>query len=305
VRAPSRPKSLGNVPTPGRRRLRTAVIVPAGPSDDVFDTVHSVVRYTDPSRVILVIDDRGELRAEQSVARLRELSPDIAVIPAPAARAGRCGGLWVKLSAGYRWTLDNFDPDLVMRLDADAVMLGPGLEDLAERSFASDQGLGLLGSYRVGTDGGLRDFSWVARQLRAETGSRGLAHSKMRALLRHYHRLARSNGYEDGEHVLGGAYIHRGAVITAIAGNGWLDQARGVERTRLGDDHLISLLTVAAGYRMADFGGPDGPMALAWQGLPAHPADLLARGKLVTHSVRSWHDLTEQQIRDFFAAARA
>jgi hypothetical protein len=285
--------------------VRVAVVVPAGPSDDVFDTVDSVVRYADPSRVILVIDDRGDQQPEQSLARLRELSPDIAVIPAPAARPGRHGGLWVKLSTGYRWILSNFDPALVMRLDADAVMLGPGLEDQAERSFASDGAVGLLGSYRIGTDGGRRDFSWAARQLRAETGLRGFARPKMRGQLRRYHRLARSDGYEDGEHVLGGAYIHRAAAINAIAGNGWLDEARGIERTRLGDDHLISLLTVAAGYRIADFGGPDGPLALAWQGLPAHPADLLARGKLVTHSVRSWHDLTEQQIRDIFAAARA
>jgi hypothetical protein len=285
--------------------VRIAVIVPAGPGDDVLDTVDSVVRYADPSRVILVVDDRGDQRPEQSQARLRQLSPDIAVLPAPAARPGRYGGLWVKLSAGYQWILTNLDPDLVMRLDADAVMLGPGLEDRAERSFASDRTVGLLGSYRIGADGGRRDFSWVARQLRSETGLRGFARLGMRGQLRHYHRLARRNGYEDGEHVLGGAYIHRAAAISAIAGNGWLDEARSVERTRLGDDHLISMLTVAAGYRIADFGGPDGPMALAWQGLPAHPADLLALGKLVTHSVRSWHDLTEQQIREIFAAARA
>jgi hypothetical protein len=66
----------------------------------------------------------------------------------------------------------------------------------------------------------------------------------------------------------------------------------------------MALLTRAAGYRIGDFGGPIDPLALKWQGLPAHPADLLNAGKLVTHSVRSWQDLTERQIRDIFAKER-
>lgn len=66
----------------------------------------------------------------------------------------------------------------------------------------------------------------------------------------------------------------------------------------------MSLLTIAAGFRIEDFGRPADPMALKWQGLPAHPADLLAAGKLITHSVRSWRELEERQIRDIFAAAR-
>jgi hypothetical protein len=73
----------------------------------------------------------------------------------------------------------------------------------------------------------------------------------------------------------------------------------------LADDHLMSLLTVAAGFRIADFGGPEDPLALKWRGLPAHPAELLADGKLITHSVRSWDDLSERQIRSIFAEARA
>jgi hypothetical protein len=66
----------------------------------------------------------------------------------------------------------------------------------------------------------------------------------------------------------------------------------------------MGLLTVAAGYHIADFGRPADPIALAWKGLPAHPEELLARKKLVTHSVRSWESLEESQIRNFFREAR-
>ena len=114
---------------------------------------------------------------------------------------------------------------------------------------------------------------------------------------------ADANGYEPGEHPLGGAYIHSGAAVRAMHRNGWLDLPL-LAHSGMGEDHLFSLLTVAAGFRIADFGGPDDPLAVRWRGLPAHPSQLLADGKLVTHSVRSWEDLDEAAIRRLFAAAR-
>ena len=72
----------------------------------------------------------------------------------------------------------------------------------------------------------------------------------------------------------------------------------------LEDDHILALVTVAAGFRLADFGGPDSPVAVRMYSLPAHPAELLATGKMVVHSVRSWQDLTEPDIREFFAKSR-
>jgi len=287
------------VPTP--LQVRLAVIVPAGPRDDVLDTLASVVRYTEPSRIILVVDDTGTLSGD---SRIRSLSTDIAVIPAPSGLPpGTQGGLWVKLAAGYRWILERYQPRIVLRLDADALLLGPGLEDAAEQAFARSPEVGLLGSYRIGADGQSRDFSWPARQLRAEAGIRGLLHPRRRAVLRHYLRLARGSGYVAGEHVLGGAYIHSWAAVHSMDEKGWFAESWPAW-SELADDHLTALITVAAGYRLGDFGGPAGPLALKWKGLPAHPADLLAAGKLVTHSVRSWQDLDERQIRGFFAQAR-
>src|SRR5262249_47995790 len=114
---------------------------------------------------------------------------------------------------------------------------------------------------------------------------------------------ASTHGYTDGEHALGGAYIMSAEAIGTIDRNGWFTRPE-LGTTSMGEDHITSMLTVAAGYRIGDFSGPDDPMAGKWGGLPAHPADLLARGKLVTHSVRSWGDLSQADIRDIFAAAR-
>jgi hypothetical protein len=281
------------------RPVRVAVIIPAGPRDDVADTVASVVQYTDPSRVILVINDTGQAGSGQ----LRGLDRDIVVIPAPDTVAGALGGLWVKVAAGYAWVLERFRPGIILRMDADAMMLGAGIEAAAEKAFADDPGTGLLGSYRIGPDGHHRDFSPVARILRAEEGPRGLLHPRCRSRVRYYAELARQHGYTAGEHALGSAYLHSYQAASRLHGNGWLNQPR-LGHSKLGDDHLMSLLTVAAGFRIGNFGGPADPLALKWRGLPAHPRELLEGGKLITHSVRSWGDLTERQIRAIFAEAR-
>jgi hypothetical protein len=288
----------GGSSTAGQRQaVRIAVVIPTSSRDDVADTLASVLRYTDPSRVVVVLDDT------QSPDTNLASSSEVAVIKAKPARPGTQGGLWIKAGSAYRWLLERYQPGIVLRLDADAVVLGSGLEAAAESIFSRHPEVGLLGSYRVGPDGGRRDFRPAARQLRAEIGSRGLRHPLLRAGLRRYARLARDHGYVDGEHVLGCAFLLRAEAIQAIYDNGCFDQP-WLERSRLGDDQIMSLMTVAAGFKLADFGGPADPLALKWKGLPADPAELLASGKLITHSVRSWGDLTERQIREVFAAAR-
>ena len=284
------------------RPVRIAVIIPAGPRDDIVDTLTSVVDYTDPSRVILVIDDTGTL--DGRFAQIRDLCGDIIVMTPPDTVPGILGGLWVKVAAGYTWLLERFRPGIILRMDADALMLGRGIEAAAEEAFARHPGVGMLGSCHQDSDGNSRDFSPVARILRAEEGLRGLIHPRRRSLVRYYARLARQRGYVAGEHALGAAYIHSYHAASCLYRKGWLNEPR-LGSSKLADDHLMSLMTVAAGFRIGDFGGPEDPLALKWRGLPAHPSELLAEGKLITHSVRSWGDLTERQIRSIFAQARA
>jgi len=286
-----------------RSRKRAAFVVPAGRcDDDLLDTLTSILHYSDPARLVVVIDDLS--RSGASLPDLEDLSSDIVVLQPPAGLpANGFGGLWAKTAFAYHWLLERYEPRLVVRLDTDALLIGAGLEACAERAFASDSRLGLLGAYRIGPDGGERDFSWAAHQVRATAGVRGMLHPRRRLALRLYRELAGTYGYTDGEHALGGAYILSGDAIGTIDRNGWFTRPE-LGSALMGEDHITSMLTVAAGYRIADFSGPDDPMAVKWIGLPAHPADLLARGKLVTHSVRSWGDLSQSEIRGIFAAAR-
>jgi hypothetical protein len=250
----------------------------------------------------VAVDDNSSLQSR--IKQVADLANDIVVLPAPPAAPGGHGGLWVKLTTGYRWILERYVPNIILRMDSDALLIGRGLEARAMQMFDDNAKVGLLGAYRIGPDGGLRDPSWAARQLRAEIGLRGLLHAGRRSLLRRWAHQAHTHGYVDGESVLGGAYIHCYQAANRIYEQGWFNQPL-MASSKLGEDHIMSLLTIAAGFRISDFGGPTDPMALKWRGLPAHPTELLATEKLITHSVRSWQNLSEQEIREIFAKARS
>lgn len=275
---------------------RMVVVIPAGPRDDLPDTLRSVLRYVDAEQVIVIDDTKGR-GIEFSHDKLTIIS---AVIN--SSRFSTCGQLWVSLAAAFRHVVETTEFDLLLRLDADALILGPGIGEAASARFERYPKLGALGAYRTGPDGGTRDWTPARKVIKAELGLRGLRRPSTRKTLRKL--LADAPGYVLGEHILGAAVVYRGQTIRAMYDRGLLNLAE-FANSGVDEDYLFGLITVATGYEMGDFSGPEDPMAVRWKGLPAAPAELLKAGKLVTHSVRSWGGMGEREIREYFAAARS
>jgi hypothetical protein len=275
-------------------KWKMVVVVPGGPNDDVADTLRSVLHYADPELIVVIDDTQGRgigLKHPKLVEIL------------PAASTHRdLGGLWVNLSKAFRYAVENTEFDLLLRLDADALLLGPGIAEAAGERFQRFPEIGALGAYRISPDGGLRDWASARRALLIELWLRGIRYPSMRRQLRKL--MAASPEYIRGEHALGGAVLYRGDAVREMYRRRLLDSPE-FAHSILGEDFIFGLITVAAGYRTADFSGPEDPLALRWKGLPAAPQELLAKGKLVTHSVRFWADMPEAEIREYFAAARA
>jgi hypothetical protein len=274
--------------------------MPVGPNDDAADTVESLLAYLKPPRVIVVIDDTGGRGTDMT--GLARRSPDVVVLPAPPDSAGDRGGLWVKVASGMRHVVRHCAFDLLLRFDADAVMLGAGLEEVVAQRFA-DLPERMLGSYRLGPDGATRDWAPAAALLRRESGLFGLRNPAVRRLLRRLVAEASGRDYVPGEHPLGGAYVLAPELVRELDRREWLDLP-ALGRSPVSEDHLFGLMAVAAGFRIGDFGGPDDPFALRWKGLPCGPEELLSRSKLVTHSVRYWADMDEGAVRRAFAEHR-
>lgn len=282
------------------QEIELAVVVPAGPRDDVVDTMRSILHWTTADRRVVVVDDSGRC---DLAAELAGLDPTVTVIPAPRDAAGVQGGLWVKIAAGYRHVVRHWSARTLLRIDADALVIGPHPERDAAIAFSAQPHLGLLGSYRTGSDGGQRDFTWPAAQLRRETSLLGLRHRAARRTLRSWLREAQAYGYQPGDHALGGAYFHSGAALRALHEQGRLEHPE-LAASGLGEDHLFALATVASGYGIGDFALDDQPLALRWKGLPAAPAELVSQHRKIIHSVRSFGSLTETEIREEFADRR-
>ena len=272
------------------------VLISSAPRDNVVDTVDSVRTFLPECRVVVIDDGMPDPRD-------KGLPDDVTVLPPLNYPRNTLGGLWMKYCYGLKFILANYPSDFIVKLDADALVIASGLESEARRVF-TDPRVGLAGVYRLDPSGGRRDFSPITRAIAGETAGlrswiRPLARGPLRSLLVE----ARQNGYELGEHALGAVNVIRTKMVEEIARRGWLE-LKGLHTSHVPEDALLSLTTRAVGFTIAELGGRDGPFAVTWKGLPASPPQLAASDALVIHSVRSWKDWTEDEIRSFFRDLR-
>ena len=275
-------------------------VVPVGPDNDGKDTIDSLLLYLASPVHVLAIDDSGRPATRSALEQYGS-----AVTVLEPAGSGTRGGLWASLAGAYRHALAKHSFGAILRIDTDALVVGYGAERLALERFRRETALGLIGSYRVDCNGGRRDFAPPAKVIRREAGPRGLiAHPRRRRVLRRWVRDARTRGYQLGEHVLGAVNFQSRASVAEMDRRGYLE-ARVFGGSDVSEDHLFSLLTVASGFELGDHATGTLPMGVSWRGLPDSPENLLARGKLIVHSVKFFEDRSEESIRSFFAKRRA
>jgi hypothetical protein len=285
-----------------RSPTRLAVLVPVGPREDLVelaDTLDSVRCFTPADTLLLLLND-GARPAVHRVGSRSGLRTDVLDLPGPGR--GITGGLTWTVAHGLRRVLDHPDVDVVLRLDADALLTGPGIDVAARAAFAADRPVGALGSFDRLSTGERRDFGPAAWVLHQDLRSARAHHPIWAVNLRRVLRQARHNGYVDGEHALG-TQLFSVECLRRLA-RARLLPAAGVRSSRLGDDQFIGLAVRAVGLRTADFASGSKPLGLRWQGLPATPAELLSQRKLVVHSVKSHGEMDGAAVRAQFRARR-
>lgn len=284
-----------------KSRVACIVVIPVGPNTPAAflnDTVTSVFTFCQPGTSLVLIDNTVDGLREVDVPRGGAVEV-LRCRNQPGARP-LYGGLHYNLSKAFRFAADRYDFDTLLRLDDDALLIGPGADQAAIRFFRDNPDVGCLGSYRVTCTGSARDFTPARNRLRRELSPAGaVRHPRRWRMLRRLHALARENGYEDGEHCLGAAAFYSKACIERFAALGFLERQE-LRASNLGEDHLFGMMVAATGLRMADFATDGGPLGLAWQGLPASPAELLRMGKTVVHSVKFFGDMDQAAVRAEF-----
>jgi hypothetical protein len=245
--------------------VRLLLIMAVGPRTrlgalEALDSARAFLRV--PYRAV-VVDDSGEPATWLALKRYPE---------ADVLRNWRRSGfryLTRSLQRAYRHALDHYDFDATLKLDTDALITGPGLDEDILMAVRCNPQTGMFGAR-----------SWRDNQQEAWRGHLEGNPEMWGPLMAE----AKRHGYQPGESVLGGAYVLSHACLTAIAARDLLTLTPS--GPRIAEDVTFSLFTCAVGYRLHELAGPGQPFALAWRGLPLPPSEIVAQGKKVIHSVK-------------------
>jgi hypothetical protein len=294
-------------PLEGRQRI--AVVMPVGPDavevQRCRDTARSIAAWEPSVRWLVLVDDTDEPR--DLAAEIEAGAAQVIVLAHPLR--GHDASLQDRIAAAvlaaFGWVERETDADFAMKIDTDALVIAPFLDKLVAGTTPGD--IGLLGSYDQTCNGEARSFGpWVrpVKRVSRLVQPRRIAISERARRARRSVREAREAGYIWGEHVLACGLAMPRRTLEAIArGGGWDDPCTFVG-TNLFDDPILAILVRRAGYRLAGHVAEGETFGVAWRGLPDTPANLLARGYSIVHSVKNDERLPEAEIRAFFQARR-
>jgi hypothetical protein len=288
----------------------SVVVIPAaaGAVDGarVADLLVALAAHEPRATDVVIVDDERPERSWSAAAPGRQR---VTVIPNP--RLGRgiptLGGTTAATLAGLAWAHAHRPGAWVLRLDADALVIGPFVEALQKALRPGD---GILGSCHRTCNGDARDVRAIATEVRRHTrpvwGWRRPPRRPwwVRPADRHIRSVllqARAAGYRPGEHCLAAGCAISAPLIAALHARGWLRDPRRWLHARLGDDMVLGAMSRACGLALRDLHDVFG---VTHRGLADSPSALRARGFAIIHSVKNDPAWSEEEVRAFFAAAR-
>ena len=285
-----------------KKQFDIIIVIPIGPGssvDFVKDTIDSYVFYTKSSYKIILADD-----SHQNIGNaLQQFYPDIDVIATPKPMGG-WAGLYINEATAFQHALVHYEFKAVLKLDTDALVIGPGPEEEALKLFAANPQIGMAGQYPNDYDGNPWDIGWPRdRVLNGATSWKYIRRPFTNWYLRKLYLKAKANNYVAGESVFGGAYFMSYACLVKLFEDGLLPYKK-LAGLNMGEDHIFSLLVKSIGFELGTLSNAGQPFALAWKGLPTSPERLHEEGKKIIHSTRFWNDMKEENIRNYFKQHR-
>ncbi len=269
----------------------------------LLDTIASVRHYTSARHKIILADD-----SQIGIGnKLKEADNSLDVLDVKI-NLGKLSGLYRNLALAYRHALEHYHFRALLRMDDDALVIGPTPEKDAIAVFESQPEVGIAGRHITGRFSAgaydVHDNYWPRKQLIKDTCSwKMIRRLRVNWALRKVFLKALDEGYEIGENIFGGVYFISRPCIQKLADAGYLPHP-GLRGVNLEEDHLFSLLARAAGLRLGDLSGTGQPFGVAWRGLPASPETLHHDGRKLIHSTRFWNGQKEDDIRAFFRTQR-
>ena len=273
----------------------TLFLMVVGPGEGALatDTLESIAAW-EPSAGTYVLDDCTSDGTHAALTQWAAAHPGVRVLrnPRPRGYRGIATSVFSLLEIIAR---DSRVPELVVKVDPDTCLIGPGVADLMRHWFAA-AGPGIVGPYRVAANGGARTFGRLRRNMLLDLLPLGV-HKDRRSIRvglpfwAPYLSRARHHGYEMGEHVLGALSGMHGETLRAIHDSGFLAEISDRYRAlTVEEDVLLGLATKAVGHQLIDI-APDPRDAQVWiqfrPPIPQTATTLLERGMLAVHPVKA------------------
>lgn len=291
---------------------RVAFLMVVGPGEGALaaDTLESIATF-EPGACVWLLDDCTRDGTYEVIQSWAAAHPGCRLErnPEPRGYRGIARSFFSLLSAV---AAEPLMPELVIKLDPDTCIVGPGVVDLVRQRMAAAGGPGIVGMYRVAAAGGRRAFGRLRRNMLLDLLPLGL-HKDRRSLRvgrpfwSPYVPLARRHGYEFGEHVLGALSAMHGDTLRAIRDSGFLEGLPSDYRAlTVEEDVLLGLGTKAVGHRLIDINADPAHPDVWIQFLPPVPIDageLLRLGVRAVHPVKATAD--GEAMRGVFRRDRA
>jgi hypothetical protein len=297
-----------------------AVAVAVGPKEEELsrtqDLIYSVAAWERRDGWFIMVDDSPQPRALDRSLRFPATLKPIALHHPRHGRViiykkgkGICSAVLLALQAAARQTACDF----VLKLDTDSLVIGPFFERIT-RFFAEHSQVGNIGAYTLTPNGDTRDFARNGSNIRSLhqptfdwsmplTSLRRRRDPTLRTIRRHI-ETAVGNGYQYGEHCLGGGYAISRALLDAMNADGFLDDPALWLAIDCPEDVMAGLYTRAAGFEMANCVGEGEVFGVRHKGLPFDLEELVRRRFAVIHAVKNDPRFPEEQVREFFRSRR-
>ena len=293
--------------------ISACFFIPLSPKDAqrVLWTIESIRLHCSDYRIFVLLDGtRDQFRGVEIAGE------DVEIIWTSKPSGGHWGQIWQMQNSAMVVALNRGDiaeDCIFVKMDADALVVRPGLVERAQSILAQDPTIGQVGqcymnivgqplpnkgwaNYFTKMRGPLGPLRMTKRLRTIGTGWCGCIREwfRYRALL----SAALSNGYRLGEFAIGGAYILRLATVSRLHRDGWLTKSPFRFLSNSWEDVTMTPHVYAVGFRAADDGEENGIFAICGEEPWIHPLRLRERGHYIIHPIKYGATLTPPYLTE-------